>query len=296
MVDTIERALARCHFPAPGSAVDLAVSGGADSVGLTLLALEAELRPTLHHVDHHLRASSGEDAQLVRDLAADFELPVVVHDVELAPGGNLESRARAARKSALPSGVMTGHTMDDLAETQILNLLRGAGLDGLSPMVGSPTKPILGLRRAEVLAIVVGKKRPFALDETNVDLSFKRNLVRLSLMNQLAAVAERDVVPILARQAELIAEERVWLDELSKLDQLRPLAEVDCRELQTWPRARLRRWLRHHLATQPGTDDSHPPSAAEVERAVSVISGAAVAAELSGGRRLSRQHQHLALV
>ena len=66
------------------------------------------------------------------------------------PGGaNFEARARAERRRALPAGALTGHTMDDLAETVLLNMMRGAGVDGLSPMVNDPTKPLRDLRRSE---------------------------------------------------------------------------------------------------------------------------------------------------
>ena len=281
--------LGACHFPPAGTAVDLAVSGGPDSVGLLLLALDAGLAVTVHHVDHHLRESSGLDARFVEDLAAALRVGVVVHDVEVAPGANLEARARAHRRAVLPPGAMTGHTMDDLAETVLLNLLRGAGVDGLSPMVNDPTKPLRDVRRGDLHALVVERGVAARHDETNDSPEFWRNRVRHELLPLASAIADRDVVPIIARQAELVYDERRWLDELA-FDE-RGLGEVDCRELRGWPRARLRRWLRARL--RDGED--HPPSAAEVERAIGVVVGDATAAELAGGRRLSRRHQFLRL-
>ena len=283
--------LAVCHFPPAGTAVDLAVSGGPDSVGLLLLALDAGLAVTVHHVDHHLRATSGLDARFVEDLGETLGVAVVVHDVEVAPGPNLEARARAHRRGALPPGAMTGHTMDDLAETVLLNLLRGAGVDGLSPMVGDPTKPLLAVRRHDLHALVAARGIAARHDETNDSPAFWRNRVRHELVPLADDIAARDVVPIIARQAVLVHDERRWLDELAALDE-RPLGEVDCRELRAWPRAQLRRWLRERLRDG---DEAHPPSAAEVERAIRVVEGDATAAELTGGRRLSRRHQFLRL-
>src|ERR1700685_1120617 len=117
--------LAKCYFADPPAPADLAVSGGPDSLGLLLLALEAGLDVTVHHVDHHARPTSGDDAEHVHAICRRLDVPFVRHDVEVAPGANFESRARSARRAALPSGVLTGHTMDDLAETVLLNMLRG---------------------------------------------------------------------------------------------------------------------------------------------------------------------------
>jgi len=195
----------------------------------------------------------------------------------------------------MPPGVLTGHTMDDLAETVLLNMLRGAGLDGLSPMVNDWTKPLRDLRRSS-LHDFVGSTPYLALhDETNDSPAFRRNRVRHELIGLLDDVAGRDVVPILARQAALLHDERTWLDELARDDQAMSLDDADCRLLRTWPRARLRRWLRVQLRGVDQGDGSHPPSASEVERAIDVVSGESVATELSGGRRLSRRDQHLTL-
>jgi tRNA(Ile)-lysidine synthase len=273
--------------------VDLAVSGGADSTALAILARESGLVATIHHVDHRLRPDSESDAALTKALAGELEMAFVLHVVEVAPGANLEARARAARRAALPTGTMTGHSMDDLAETVIINLLRGAGVDGLSPMVGDATKPLLELRRRELRELVEESGRAYALDSTNLDLSILRNKVRLEVLPGLGSVAGRDLVPVLARQARLISEERGWLDSIVD-EEARELGEVDCREIRQWPIARTRRWLRRELA-RDDDDGRHPPSADEVERAIAVVDGDVVATELSGGRRLSRRGRRLTL-
>ncbi len=111
----------------------------------------------------------------------------------------------------------------------------------------------------------------------------------------MCEVAERDVVPLLARQADVLYEERSWLDLLAASDAALELDDADCRELRRWPRARLRRWLRARLFVVDEVGERHPPSAAEIDRAIAVVVGDAVATELSGGRRLARRTQHLEL-
>ena len=283
-----------CHFPPAGTPVDLAVSGGPDSLGLALLARAAGLTVTLHHVDHHARPASGEDAAFVVELAHEWGVGVVVHDVHVDPGANFEARARAARRAVLPLGALTGHTLDDLAETVLLNLLRGAGLDGLSPMVGDPTKPLLDVRRGDLAGYVAARGYAARHDETNLDGRYRRNRVRHEVLPLLDEVAERDVALLLARAAQLIYDERCWIAEATAADEERGLGEADCRELATWPTARLRRWLRVQLARED-PDGTHPPESAEIERALAVVRGEAVATELAGGRRLARRHQHLSL-
>ncbi|MGB8195734.1 MAG: tRNA lysidine(34) synthetase TilS [Acidimicrobiales bacterium] len=287
--------LTQAHFSIAGSHADLAVSGGPDSLGLLLLALEDGLVVTVHHVDHHARPTSTVDAQCVHEICQRLQINFVLHDVMVDAGANFEARARAARRAAMPAGVLTGHTMDDLAETVLLNMMRGAGLDGLSPMVNDPTKPLRDIRRSALHDFVATSSFSPLHDESNDDPAFRRNRVRHELIAVLDDVAGRDVVPILARQAALVFDERVWLDELARDDVAVSLEDADCRDLRTWPRARLRRWLRAQLRVADAGDGEHPPSADEVERAIAVVSGDVVAMELSGGRRLSRREQHLIL-
>jgi tRNA(Ile)-lysidine synthase len=287
--------LSDCHFPPAATAVDAAVSGGPDSLGLLLLALQAQLEVTVHHVDHHARETSGDDALHVEALCTTLGVGFVRHDVVVEPGGNFESRARAARRQAMPRDVMTGHTMDDLVETVLLNMLRGSGVDGLSPMVDDPTKPLRDVRRSALHDFVAASGFTPLHDETNDSADFRRNRVRHELLPLMQEVAGRDVVPLFARQAGLMHEERVWLDQLSRADHVTTLEEADCRELRAWPVARLRRWLRTQLRSLDHGDGEHPPSADEVRRCVAVVHGDVVATELSGGRRFSRRDQHLTL-
>ncbi|MGE3620187.1 MAG: tRNA lysidine(34) synthetase TilS [Acidimicrobiia bacterium] len=276
--------LARCDLPPPGTPVTCAVSGGADSLALLVLATEAGCRATAVHVDHGLRPGSAAEAEVVAAAAAARGAGFRAERVEVAPGPNLEARARVARYAALGPGALTGHTADDLAETVLLNLVRGAGLDGLAGFDPS-RRPLRRLRRAETAALCVAVGLDPVRDPSNEDPAFRRNRVRHELLPLLDAIAERDVVPLLARQAELARADRSLLDELAA-----GLDPTDARALAAAPLPLARRAVRRWLRTGP---ERHPPSSAEVERVLAVARGEAVACELGGGRRVVRSAQRL---
>jgi tRNA(Ile)-lysidine synthase len=257
------------------------VSGGADSLALLVLACAAGCPATAVHVDHGLRPEAAGEAALVAAAAARLGAAFRAERAPVERGPNLEARAREARFAVLPPDVLTGHTADDQAETVLLNLLRGAGLDGLSGM-GSGRHPIIGLRRAETRALCADVGLTPARDASNDDLAFRRNRVRHEILPLLDDVAQRDVVALLARQADLMREEAAFLDALA--DAIDP---TDARALADAPaplaRRAVRAWLR----------DEHPPAAAAVERVLAVARGEAVATDIGGGRRVVRSSQRL---
>ena len=258
-----------------------AVSGGADSLALLVLAVAAGGDVTAVHVDHGLRPGSAEEADVVAAAAARFGARCRRVRVEVAPGPNLEARARAARYAALPPDVATGHTADDVAETVLLNLLRGAGLDGLAPLLGDdparPQRPLLRLRRAETRALCADLGLTPVEDPSNDDPTHLRNRIRHELLPLLDKLAERDVAAVLARQAALLRDDADLLDELAVA-----LDPTDARALAAAPPALARRAVRRWLRGE------HPPDAAAVERVLAVARNQAVACEVAGGRRVRR--------
>ena len=181
---------------------------------------------------------------MVSDVAGALGAEVVVHAVKVGPGPNLEARARAARLGALPPGAATGHTADDQAETVLLNMLRGAATDGLAAMRAGARHPISGLRRAETHELCARLGVRPVEDVTNDDPAHLRNRVRHELLPALCELAGRDVVPILARQARLMADDASLLDELAAgLDPTDASARSPRRRSRSRARA-LREWLR----------------------------------------------------
>ena len=182
------------------------VSGGPDSVALLRATVSLGCEPVVLHVDHGLRGEqSREDADFVRELCARLGVACEVRRLRLDGGSNLQERAREGRyrfaeevadRLGLRS-IATGHTADDVAETVILNLARGAGLRGLAgipPVRGRVQRPLIEVTRQEVLEYLRHLDQPYRTDPTNLTSKYARNRVRIEVLPVL-----RDLYPAAAR-------------------------------------------------------------------------------------------------
>jgi tRNA(Ile)-lysidine synthase len=248
----------------PGDRVGVAVSGGADSVALLRLLLEAraELGIVLSvvHFNHRIRGADADaDEQFVRDLARGFDLefhsgsadtPAYAREHKLS----LEAAGRELRygyfwklmdrETGALDRLATAHTRDDQAETVLLKFLRGAwtkGLSGIAPSIGtgiafSPdvplpaqiVRPLLGIPRDDVRDYLNKLNQPWREDATNDDVSYLRNRVRRELLPLLKCDYNPNIVGILSDMAEVAAaEEHYWTFQTMKpyLDFIRPVRD-----------------------------------------------------------------------
>ena len=274
--------LERCTFP-QSDRLHCAVSGGADSLALLLLAVRTERPVTAWHVDHRLRADSSSEFEFVRHIAEALGATAELRVVSIAAGSNLEARAREARLATLPPDVLTGHTADDQAETVLLNLMRGSGTAGLAGM-RHEHHPLLRIRRTETRALCVELGLQPLHDPMNDDDRYQRVRVRNEVIPLLQDIARRDIVDVIARQAETLRGDNDLLDELAAM-----IDVADARALAAAPIALSRRAIRQWLA------DPLPPDAATVERVLAVARGETTACDVGRGRSVRRSHQRLGL-
>jgi tRNA(Ile)-lysidine synthase len=284
------------------AAIVLAISGGPDS--MALLHGAARLVRTagvawqlsVAHLDHGLRADSATDATFVADAAAALGLPAAVRRTDVgalarAEGRSIEEAGRDARYRFLDEVasddalIATAHTLDDAAETVLLNLVRGSGLAGAAGIParrGRVIRPLLGERRATLRALLDGAGLTYQLDPSNEDPAFLRNRVRAELVPVLEHLRP-GAIDRIGRFARLSADDDALLDEIAAAELARRTAGdggIDWREPP--PPALGRRILR--LAIGPPA-----PKAERVEALLEAAAGdrGGIEIELGGGRAAS---------
>ncbi len=203
---TAQAALDKALLDAPDGALGIAVSGGGDSIALLVLmaqwARTHQRSLRVATVDHGLRPESRAEAEGVARTAASLDLK---HDIlfweQGTSGANLQDRARRARRTLLAgwaadhglAAVALGHTRDDQAETFLLRLARGSGVDGLTAMRGISQgdgaiwlRPLLDIGREELRTVIREQSVDWAEDPSNADGRFARVRMR-QLMPLLSA-------------------------------------------------------------------------------------------------------------
>ncbi len=183
-----------------GQAFGLAVSGGGDSMAMLHLAVELGWALRVVTVDHGLRPEAAAEAAAVGRVCAGLGLPHVVLPWRWDGRGNLQDAARRGRRAVIAGwaveagvdAVALGHTRDDVAETFLMRLARGAGVDGLAAMSGDWVedgvrwvRPMLAVSRAELRAYLVGEGVGWFEDPSNDNDRFERVRVRKAMAGLL---------------------------------------------------------------------------------------------------------------
>lgn len=233
---TRDAAAARPDFSAlRGRRVLIALSGGADSVALAVMLAEAReaLGMTLFaaHVDHAIRPESAGDAAFCRELCTRLAIPLRATRIDVpaeaaCTGEGLETAARRLRhrwlreaKNAVGADVIAlAHHLDDQAETVLMHLARGTGPEGVCGMratSGDLVRPLLGLRKAELVAYLNARGLTWREDATNAVADNPRNALRLHGIPALEQ-SYPQFVSAFARYAEAAQIESDYLAEVTR--------------------------------------------------------------------------------
>ncbi len=230
-VDLHQRVAARLAVLAPeADRVLLGLSGGADSVAALHLLKRAGVELAAGHFDHRLRASSADDAAFVRHLCRELGVPLAeggadVGAVARQRGWNLEDGARRLRYAFLGEAarergaqvVVVAHTLEDQAETVLLQLLRGAAFArGMPPRRGRLVRPLLEVARAELRGYLEERGLPWREDASNLDTGRTRAWLRAEVLPLLEGRSP-GAGARLSRTAALQRDAAAALDELAQL-------------------------------------------------------------------------------
>ena len=310
----------RLDLPFEGGTVVVAVSGGADSVSLLLAIHDLTQRKKLgHHIvvahfDHGLRgAESDADAKFVRELTDKLGIDLAIKHGKVATKGNLEQNARDVRyaflketaKSLASFAILTGHTINDQAETFLLNLIRGSGVAGLSGMtpvrdlvveetkdgpllLPYSTPPLLirplltWAKREDTEAFCDAMDIAYRRDSMNEDTAYKRVQIRKILLPLLADM-NPNIIDTLANTAGLM---QASVENSKDSNHLPPPDELILGEVKDLPVSELnsliRAWLKRHRGTTRALELKHIDAVSRL--ILSTKSGRA--AELPGGGRV----------
>jgi tRNA(Ile)-lysidine synthase len=250
----------------------IGVSGGRDSVALLDALLHAGYRRLIVcHLDHQLRGrASTADAKFVKTLATKLDLECEIGRVDIAAQAkrtkqSLETAGRHARYGFFARiarrrrcrTLFLGHHADDLVETFLLNLFRGAGPAGLSAIRPVTTRsvdgaeltivrPLLGFTRAELDSYIRERGLKYRDDASNDSVAPMRNRVRHQIIPYIEKQLNRNVSRALWRAATIAADEADWADAIldASATDSRDLAVRDLREQpRAFQRRRIQRWL-----------------------------------------------------
>lgn len=233
-LDELLGAVAVAHGEDPRAAgLLVAFSGGPDSLALLWLARSWALargRPLLAaHFNHRLRgADADRDEDFCRQMCDRLQVAIVCAGGDPRPlarerGRGLEEAARRLRLDFLEEArrahglcaVATGHHRDDQAETVLMRIGRGTGLDGLRgmrPRRGRIIRPLLAVARREILALLQERGLAWREDATNRDGSNTRSRVRRELLPLLRDIFGAGAARNPARLAELAGTDLAYLD------------------------------------------------------------------------------------
>jgi tRNA(Ile)-lysidine synthase len=231
MIKKIEHTIKKYHLLEQGDTVVIALSGGADSCALlwclVRLSDEYGLKLVAAHFNHGLRKEqSDEDEVFCRGLAQKFGVDFLTQkmlDPSIPRGVSPEDYFRRERYCFLDTvaadrgadKIALGHHMQDQAETVLLNVLRGSGLDGLKGFLpmrdGKYIRPLIGVTRQDIIATLKEAGIDFREDSTNSSHVYLRNRLRGELIPLLQKKYNPRIEQNLARMAEIVRRDDDWI-------------------------------------------------------------------------------------
>ncbi len=292
--------LTRVQDRLPDAPMIVALSGGADSAVLAWAVSNSTDRARAVSVDHGLPGSGGL-MEAATSIAAVLGLPHQIVAAELSAAS--ETALRETRYTALLAAaddselILTGHTLDDQAETVLGNVLRGtgtAGLSGIPSVRGRFRRPMLGVTHSEVRCLAASLELPFVDDPQNADPAARRNRLRHATIPALTAGFNPRLVEALGRLASSAAADDEMLEARAStipLNRRDGAVLVPAASLFTLPGAIAARVARRALREARGP---HAGTTAEIVAVLDAVHGTATT--IGGAIEILREGPWVVLV
>jgi tRNA(Ile)-lysidine synthase len=310
-----------------GDLVLVSVSGGPDSVcllySLWYLRRLFKIRLEVFHFDHRLRKDSAKDAEYVRRLAERLKLPFHARGADDAPGKGVSVEAWATvarmnaandvRKSIGARMWAEGHTLNDQAETILLNLIRGGGLEAITGIwpggaqEGSTiVQPLIDVERDEIVVFCRALNLRPRRDPTNEDTRLLRNAIRIKVLPAIERGTGRDVTRSIARSGDLLRADRMELHGAAihalstvlegPLNGPRDLVRLDAEALRSLPKPIASRVVRLAVYNVMASDDVAPWPREAVEAVLDLAEGrVGRRRDLPNGLKARREQEYVSV-
>jgi tRNA(Ile)-lysidine synthase len=234
MIESVKAYITAQALIRPGDRIIAAVSGGPDSMALLhiirLLSLESGFSIVAAHINHGLRPQAGQEQEFVEEHCRSLNIPCYVKTIDVRELArqtktSLEDAGRQARygyfnellQELHADAIATAHHQDDQAETVLLHLLRGAGMQGLRgimPRNGDLIRPLLQQSKQNLLNYLQENQINFCIDQSNQDQAFLRNRIRHQLIPLLQNEYNPRIAENLSRLAEIVGVENDYLQQI----------------------------------------------------------------------------------
>ena len=263
----------------PPAQLAVAFSGGLDSTVLLHATIKAHGKKNVHafHVHHGIQKEADQWQAHCQAVAKKLGCHFDTRNVKLNKASNIESQARNLRYEALTQmcqahniqDLLLAHHLDDQAETVLIQLMRGAGLPGLSAMPQVKSKelihlwrPFLNMRRKDLEIYAKEHRLTWIEDPSNQDESYRRNAIRKSILPTLEKF-QVGAIENLSRSAKHLGEAQELLNQLADIDlglieAKEGLSKTNLIRLYKTSQARasnaLRRWLSKNNLAYPSEE------------------------------------------
>ncbi|AAM25534.1 predicted ATPase of the PP-loop superfamily implicated in cell cycle control [Caldanaerobacter subterraneus subsp. tengcongensis MB4] len=233
MIEKVLRTIEKYNMIEKDDKIVMGISGGPDSLCMldVLFNLKGKFNLKLYvvHVNHMIRGEDAKkDAEFVEKLCKDLDLPFFLFEENIPylakkMGLSEEQAGRYVRYKAFEetlkrvggNKIAVAHNKNDVAETVLLNILRGTGLRGLigiKPVNGNIIRPLIEIERREIEKYLKDKNLHPRIDHTNYEDLYTRNKIRLKVIPYIEEVFKIDLVENLSRMAAILLEEDDYLE------------------------------------------------------------------------------------